>query len=71
MFTITTSENNDVSHVSKAPSIHGNIFSVGNVSSTSPKNLKLPKTVETRVDKSAEIFKNVRESGSVCFDDNN
>ena len=56
VFTITTSENNGVSHASKSPIINGNIVGVGNVSSTSSKNLKFPKTAETSVDKSAEFF---------------
>ena len=71
VFNITTTENNVTSHASNPPTIKGNIVGVGNFSSTSSKKLKLPKTAETSVDKSAEIFKNMRESGSVCFDDNN
>ena len=46
VFTITTSEYSGLSHVTKPPTINGNIIGVGNVSSTSPKNLKLPKTAE-------------------------
>ena len=34
VFTITTSENNGVSDISKPPTINGNIIGVGNVSST-------------------------------------
>ena len=69
--TITTTENNVIPHASKPPTINGNIIGVGNVSSNTSKKLKLPKTAETSLDKSAEIFKNMGECGSVCFDDNN
>ena len=42
--TITTTENNVIPHASKPPTINGNIIGVGNVSSTTSKHLKLPKT---------------------------
>ena len=57
VFTITTTRNNVTSHASKPPIINGNIVGVGNVSSTSSKNLKLPKTAETSVDKSAKFLR--------------
>ena len=68
--TITTTESNVTSHASKPPTINGNIIGVGNVSSTSSKKLKLPKTAKTMLDKSAENIKNIGDNGSVCFDDN-
>ena len=51
VFTITTTENNVTSHASKPPTINGNIVGVGNISSTSSKKLKLPKTAETVIEK--------------------
>ena len=55
VFTITTSENNGVSHVSKTPTIHGNIVGVGNVFFTSSKNLKLLKPLKLVLIKVLEI----------------
>ena len=68
--TITTTENNVTSHASKPPTINGNIIGVGNVSSTTSKRLKLPKTPKTMPDKSAEIFKNIGDNCPITFDDN-
>ena len=57
--TITTTENNVTPHASKPPTTNGNMIGVGNVSSTTSKKLKLSKTAETSLDKSAESFKNI------------
>ena len=43
VYTITTSSNADVSHVSKPPTINGKVIGVGNVSTSAIKRLKLPK----------------------------
>ena len=53
--TITTS-NAEASHVDKPPTINGNVIDVGNVSTSTIKHAKLPKTAETVSDKGAEFF---------------
>ena len=68
--TITTTSNANVSHASKPPTINGNIIGVGNVSTTPAKRLKLPKTTETVLEKSAEIFRNMGDNGSFAIDHN-
>ena len=68
--TITTTSNANVLHASKPPTIDGNVIGVGNVSTTSAKRLKLPKTAETFSDKSAEIFQTIGDNGSTTIDNN-
>ena len=68
--TITTTSNANVLHASKPPTIDGNVIGVGNVSTTSAKRLKLPKTAETFSDKSAEIFQTIGNNGSTTIDNN-
>ena len=68
--TITTTSNANVSHASKPPTIDGNVIGVDNVSTTSAKRLKLPKTAETFSDKSAEIFQTIGDNGSTTIDNN-
>ena len=54
--TITTTSNAEVSNASKRPTPNGKVIGVGNVSTSSAKRLKLPKTTEIVSDKSAEFF---------------
>ena len=68
--TITTTSNAEASNHSKPPTINGKVVSVGNVSTSSAKRVKLPKTTETVPDKSAEIFRNMGDNGPITFDDN-
>jgi len=68
--TITTTSNANVSHASEPPTIDSNVIGVGNVSTTSAKRLKLPKTAETFSDKSAEIFQTIGDNGSTTIDNN-
>ena len=56
VYTITTTSNDDVSHVSKPPTINGKVIGVGNVSTSAAKHLKLPKNTENVPDKFAESF---------------
>lgn len=68
--TIATTSNAEVSNASKPPTINGKVIGVGNVSTSSAKCLKLPKTAETVSDKSAEIFQNMGDNGPITFDNN-
>ena len=46
VYTITTTSDDDVPHVSKPPTINGKIIGVGNVPTTATKRLKLPENIE-------------------------
>ncbi|KAK1660710.1 hypothetical protein QYE76_048869 [Lolium multiflorum] len=73
VWTITTTSNDDVSHVAKPPSINGKIIGVGNVSTPSAKRAKLPetaKTAETACDKTAEIFQDIGDNDPIALDHN-
>ena len=59
VWTITTTSNDDASHVAKPPTINGKIIGVGNVSTSTTKHAKLPETGETVCDKSAKIFQSI------------
>ena len=69
VYTITTTSNSDVSHVSKPPTINGKIIGAGNVSTTAAKCLKLPENTETVPDISVESIRIV-EDGSTTIDHN-
>ncbi|KAK1697208.1 hypothetical protein QYE76_013905, partial [Lolium multiflorum] len=68
VWTITTTNNVDASHVAKPPTINSKIIGVGNVSTPSTKRAKLPETAETVCDKSAEIFQNAVDHNGLDFD---
>ena len=51
VYTITTTSNADVSHVSKPPTVNGKVICVGNVSTSAAKRFKLPENTETLPDK--------------------
>ena len=69
VYTITTTSNANDLHASKPPTIDSNVIGVGNVSTTSAKRLKLPKTAET-FSKSAENFQTIGDNGSTTIDNN-
>ncbi|KAK1684469.1 hypothetical protein QYE76_045317 [Lolium multiflorum] len=69
VWTITTTSNDNSSHVAAPPTINGNIIGVGNVSTPSAKRTKLPeiaKTAETACDKTAEIFSNLGNNDPIA-----
>ena len=68
--TITTTSNAEASHVSKPPTINGNVIGVGNVSTSTTKRAKLHKTAETISDKSVGIFRSMGDNGPITFDHN-
>ncbi|KAK1605356.1 hypothetical protein QYE76_029029 [Lolium multiflorum] len=68
VWTITTTSNDNDSHVATPPTINGKIIGVGNVSTPSAKRTKLPeiaKTAETACDKTAEIFSNIGDDDPI------
>ena len=65
-----TTSNVEVSNASKPPTINGKVIGVGNVSTSSTKRLKLPKTTEIVPNKSAEIFLTMGDNGPITFDKN-
>ena len=69
VYTITTTSNADVSHVSKSPTINGKIIGVGNVSTCAAKRLKLPENIETFPDKVAVPFRIVDDGSTVVDHD--
>ncbi|KAK1647965.1 hypothetical protein QYE76_065770 [Lolium multiflorum] len=69
VWTITTTSNDNDSHVAAPPTINGKIIGVGNVSTPSAKRTKLPeiaKTAETACDKTAEIFSNLGDNDPIA-----
>ncbi|KAK1650643.1 hypothetical protein QYE76_068448 [Lolium multiflorum] len=69
VWTITTTSNANSSHVAAPPTINGKIIGVGNVSTPSAKQTKLPeiaKTAETACDKTAEIFSNLGNNDPIA-----
>ncbi|KAK1681229.1 hypothetical protein QYE76_042077 [Lolium multiflorum] len=69
VWTITTTSNDNDSHVVAPPTINGKIIGVGNVSTPSAKRTKLPeiaKTAETTCDKTAEIFSNLGDNDPIA-----
>ena len=59
VWTITTTSNDNASHVATPPTINGKTIGVGNVSTPNAKRAKLPetaKTAEIACDKTAEFF---------------
>ncbi|KAK1649153.1 hypothetical protein QYE76_066958 [Lolium multiflorum] len=69
VWTITTTSNDNASHVATPPTINGKIIGVGNVSTPSAKHAKLPeiaKTAETACDKTAEIFSNIGDNDPIA-----
>ncbi|KAK1606048.1 hypothetical protein QYE76_029721, partial [Lolium multiflorum] len=73
VWTITTTSNDDASHVAKPTTINGKIIGVGNVSTPSAKREKLPetaKTAETVCDKTAEFFQNIGDNDPIVVDHN-
>ncbi|KAK1685200.1 hypothetical protein QYE76_046048 [Lolium multiflorum] len=70
VWTITTTSNDDSTHVSTPPTINGKIIGVGNVSTPSAKRAKLPETAETACDKTAEIFQNIGDNDSIAVEHN-
>ena len=65
--TITTTSNNVTS---KPPTTIGKVVGVNKVSSPSMKRVKLLEITETVPDKSAEIFRDNGDNGSIAFDNN-
>ena len=63
VYTITTTSNADVSHVSKSPTVNGKVIGVGNVSTSTAKRIKLPKNTETLPIKNSEP---IRTMPDVC-----
>ena len=61
VYTITTTSNADVSHVSKFPTINGKVIGVGNVSTSTAKCIKLPKNTETLPVKNFEPFRTMHD----------
>ncbi|KAK1686723.1 hypothetical protein QYE76_047571 [Lolium multiflorum] len=71
VWTITTTSNDNASHVATPPTINGKIIGVGNVSTPSAKCAKLPETAKTaETDKTAEIFQNVGDNDSIAVGHN-
>ncbi|KAK1612055.1 hypothetical protein QYE76_035728 [Lolium multiflorum] len=73
VWTITTTSNDNASHVATPPTINGKIIGVGNVSTPSAKRAKLPetaKTAQTACDKTAEIFQNIGDNDPIAVDHN-
>ncbi|KAK1610464.1 hypothetical protein QYE76_034137 [Lolium multiflorum] len=73
VWTITTTSNDNDSHVAKPPTINVKIIGVGNVSTPSAKRAKLPetaKTAKTACDKTAEFFFNVGDNDSIAVGHN-
>ena len=68
--TITTTSNAEASHVDKPPTINGNVIDVGNVSTSTIKHAKLPRTAKTFSDKGAEIFRSIESNGPITLDHN-
>ncbi|KAK1660274.1 hypothetical protein QYE76_048433 [Lolium multiflorum] len=69
VWTITTTSNDNDSHVATPPTINGKIIGVGNVSTPSAKRAKLPeiaKTAETACDKTAEFFSNIGDNDPIA-----
>ena len=54
VYTITTTSNADVSHVSKSSTVNWKVIGVGNVSTSPAKCIKLPKNTETLPVKNSE-----------------
>ncbi|KAK1618078.1 hypothetical protein QYE76_023595 [Lolium multiflorum] len=61
VWTITTTSNDNDSHVATPPTINGEIIGVGNVSTPSAKRAKLPE-----IDKTAEIFSNIGDNDPIA-----
>ncbi|KAK1692240.1 hypothetical protein QYE76_008937 [Lolium multiflorum] len=73
VWTITTTSNDNDSHVATPPTINGKIIGVGKVTTPSTKRAKLPeiaKTAETACDKTAEIFSNIGDNDPIAVDHN-
>ncbi|KAK1670820.1 hypothetical protein QYE76_058979 [Lolium multiflorum] len=68
VWTITTTSNDNASHVATPATINGKIIGVGNVSTPSAKRAKLPETAETVCDKTAEIFQNIGDNDPIAVD---
>jgi hypothetical protein len=66
--TITTTSDVEVSNASKPPTTNDKMIGVEKVPTPSA---KLPKTIETFSNKSAEIFRSMGVNGPTTFDDNN
>ncbi|KAK1642667.1 hypothetical protein QYE76_060472 [Lolium multiflorum] len=68
VWTITTTSNDNDSHVATPPTINGKIIGVGNVSTPSAKRTKLPEIAktETACDKTAEIFSNIGDDDPIA-----
>ena len=69
VYTITTTSNADVSHVSKPPTVNGKVIGVGNVSTSATKRLKLPENTETFSDKNSEPFRTMADGYPVVDHD--
>ncbi|KAK1692319.1 hypothetical protein QYE76_009016 [Lolium multiflorum] len=67
VWTITTTSNDNSTHVATPPTINGKIIGVGNISTPSIKRAKLP---ETACDKTAEIFQNIGDNDSIAVEHN-
>ena len=61
VYTITTTSNANVSHVSKSPIVNGKLIGVGNVSTYAAKRMKLPENTETLPDKNSEPFRTMKD----------
>ncbi|KAK1664012.1 hypothetical protein QYE76_052171 [Lolium multiflorum] len=66
VWTITTTSNDNDSHVAAPPTINGKIIGVGNVSTPSAKRTKLPEIAKTACDKTAEIFSNLGDNDPIA-----
>ncbi|KAK1669206.1 hypothetical protein QYE76_057365 [Lolium multiflorum] len=70
IWTITTTSNDDSTHVATPPTINGKIIGVGNVSTPSAKRAKLPETAKTACDKTAEFFQNIEDNDPIFVEHN-
>ena len=61
VYTITTTSNADVSHVSKPPTVNGKVIGVVNISTSAAKRLKLRENTETLPDKNSEPFRTMND----------
>ena len=61
VYTITTTSNSDVSHVSQSPTVNGKVIGVGKVSTSTTKRMKLPENTETLPVKNSEPFRTMHD----------
>ena len=69
VYTITTTSNADLSHVSKSPTFNGKVIGVVNVSTSNAKRIKLPEITETLHIKNSEPIRTMLDDCPVVDHD--